>query len=82
MTIPKLILTLGCLIAIPLETKEAKVNPLFSKDLPEFPGKEGVMLLIEYPPGSVRTQSTATMHTVLFMCWKAPSSCRCGAERK
>jgi len=32
--------------------KEAKVTPLFSKDLADFPGKEGLMLLIEYPPGS------------------------------
>ena len=31
---------------------EAKVTPLFSKDLTDFPGKEGLMLLIEYPPGS------------------------------
>ena len=32
--------------------KEAKVTPLFSKDLTDFPGKEGLMLMIEYPPGS------------------------------
>jgi uncharacterized protein YbjT (DUF2867 family)/quercetin dioxygenase-like cupin family protein len=32
--------------------KEAKVTPLFSKDLMDFPGKEGLMLMIEYPPGS------------------------------
>jgi uncharacterized protein YbjT (DUF2867 family)/quercetin dioxygenase-like cupin family protein len=32
--------------------KEAKVTPLFSKDLTDVPGKEGLMLMIEYPPGS------------------------------
>src|SRR5216684_3065427 len=37
MTITKLILMLVCLVSIPLETKEAKVTPLFSKDLTEFP---------------------------------------------
>ena len=52
MTITKLILMLVCLVSIPLETKEAKVTPLFSKDLTEFPGKEGVMITVEYPPGS------------------------------
>ena len=53
MTIAKLSLLLLCLAFIPLETKEAKVTPLFSKDLPEFPGKEGVMITVEYPPGSI-----------------------------
>ena len=52
MTITKLILVLICLVALPLDTQEAKVTPLLSKDLTEFPGKEGVMLTVEYPPGS------------------------------
>src|SRR5712692_8922569 len=52
MTITKLILMLVCLVSIPLETKEAKVTQLVSKDLPDIPGKEGVMITVEYPPGS------------------------------
>jgi hypothetical protein len=72
MTITKLILMLACLVSIPLETKEAKVTPLFSKDLTEFPGKEGVMITVEYPP-AVRIQSIATTQMRLFMCWKARS---------
>ena len=36
-----------------LLAQEAKVTQLMSKDLTEFPGKEGVMLTVEYPPGSV-----------------------------
>jgi quercetin dioxygenase-like cupin family protein len=32
---------------------EAKVTPLMSKDLPEFPGKEVLMIMVEYPPGSI-----------------------------
>ena len=39
-------------MSLPLETKEAKVTPLFSKDLADFPGKEGLMITVEYPPGS------------------------------
>ncbi len=31
---------------------EAKVEELMSKDLPDFPGKEGLMILVTYPPGS------------------------------
>jgi quercetin dioxygenase-like cupin family protein len=32
--------------------KEAKVTTLLSKDLADLPGKEGVMITVEYPPGS------------------------------
>ena len=52
MTITKLVLVLVGLMALPLETKETKVTPLFTKDLADFPGKEGVMITVEYPPGS------------------------------
>jgi len=67
MTITKLILMLVCLVSIPLETKEAKVTPLFSKDLTEFPGKEGVMITVEYPPGSTDPIHRTTQMR-LFMC--------------
>ena len=35
-----------------LASPEAVVTPLVAKDLPEFRGKEGVMILVEYPPGA------------------------------
>src|SRR5690242_10670349 len=39
--------------AVPaLAGPEAVVTPLVTKDLPEFQGKEGVMILVEYPPGA------------------------------
>ena len=41
----------GSAMAAPMESKEAKVTELFSKDLTEFPGKEGLMIIVEYPPG-------------------------------
>jgi uncharacterized protein YbjT (DUF2867 family)/quercetin dioxygenase-like cupin family protein len=40
-------------MAATTEPLEAKVTELFSKDLPECPGKEGLMITVEYPPGSV-----------------------------
>jgi len=52
MTITKLALVLVWLMSVTLEPKEAKVTPLFSKDLPDVPGKEVVMITVEYPPGS------------------------------
>ena len=40
------------LIAGSLIAQEAQVTPLMSKDLANFPGKEGVMITVVYPPGS------------------------------
>jgi quercetin dioxygenase-like cupin family protein len=42
----------GPAMAAATEPKDAKLTHLFSKDLTDLPGKEGLMLLIEYPPGS------------------------------
>jgi quercetin dioxygenase-like cupin family protein len=60
MTVRKLALLLVCLMSFVVESKEvpkgthveAKVTPVMSKDLPNLPGKEGLMLFVEYPPGS------------------------------
>ena len=46
------VLNVGSAIAATAEPKEAKVTELMSKDLTGPPGKEGLMLMIEYPPGS------------------------------
>ncbi len=51
MTITKLALVLLCLMPVTLGPKEAKVTPLLSKNLTDFPGKEGLMITVEYPPG-------------------------------
>ena len=40
------------MMAAPTEAPQAKLTELMSKDLTDLPGKEGLMLLIEYPPGS------------------------------
>src|SRR3954451_1638774 len=48
-------LLLFCLLfkTVPaLASPEAVVTPLAAKDLPELQGKEGVMILVEYPPGA------------------------------
>ena len=51
MTFTKTVLVLVCLMSTTLVAQEAKVRPLMSKDLGECPGKEGVMITVEYPPG-------------------------------
>jgi quercetin dioxygenase-like cupin family protein len=52
MTLARVILALACLMSSTLVAQEAKVTQLMSKDLTEFPGKEGLMITVEYPPGS------------------------------
>jgi quercetin dioxygenase-like cupin family protein len=49
------------------ETAEAKVTPLLSKDLKEFRGKEGVMITVEYPPGSVDPVHRHNAHAFVYV---------------
>jgi quercetin dioxygenase-like cupin family protein len=51
MTSSKATLVLAFLTTSILMAQEAKVTPLVSKDLPDCPGKEGLMITVEYPPG-------------------------------
>src|SRR5262245_47546052 len=44
-------LLLLCLVPGTLMAEEATVTSLISKDLTDFPGKEGLMIMVEYPPG-------------------------------
>jgi quercetin dioxygenase-like cupin family protein len=52
MTFQKLVLALACLMSSTLLAQEAKVTELLSKDLTNLPGKEGLMITVDYPPGS------------------------------
>src|SRR5499427_9399090 len=52
MSITKLVLVMLCLMSVAMEPKEAKVTPLLSKDLTNLPGKEGLMITVDCPPGS------------------------------
>ena len=46
-----IMLVLICLTAGTLMAQEPKVTPLMSKDLTDLPGKEGLMITVEYAPG-------------------------------
>ena len=52
MTFIKLAVCLLWLAPNLLLAQEAKVTPLMSKDLTNLTGKEGLMIMVEYPPGS------------------------------
>jgi quercetin dioxygenase-like cupin family protein len=46
-----LVLTAGTLTAQQPTVEQVKVTPVLSKALPEIPGKEVVMITVEYAPG-------------------------------
>lgn len=52
-----LLLACGTAVAQPADTAStapmAKVTQLMNKALKDYPGKEGTMILVTYPPGSV-----------------------------
>jgi quercetin dioxygenase-like cupin family protein len=50
-----------------LLAQEAKVTELMSKDLTEFPGKEGLMITVEYPPGSVDPIHRHNAHAFVYV---------------
>jgi quercetin dioxygenase-like cupin family protein len=48
-------------------SQDAKVTPLISKDLPDFPGKEGLMIAVEYPPGASDPVHRHNAHAFLYV---------------
>ena|SRR5437773_5070 len=67
MTFQKLILALACLISSTLMAQEAKVSELLSKDLTNLPGKEGLMVTVEYPPGSTDPVHRHNAHGFIYV---------------
>jgi quercetin dioxygenase-like cupin family protein len=63
----KPILVLAFLLTSTLIAQEAKVTPLMSKDLPEFPGKEGLMISVVYPPGASDPIHRHNAHAFLYV---------------
>ena len=49
------------------QTPHASVTPLTSKDLPEFPGKEALMITVEYPPGTVDPIHRHNAHAFVYV---------------
>jgi quercetin dioxygenase-like cupin family protein len=46
---------------------QAAVTPLTSKDLPELPGKEVLMITVDYPPGSVDAIHRHNAHAFVYV---------------
>ena len=63
----KPILLLAFFLTSTLMAQEARVTPLLSKDLPEFPGKEGLMITVVYPPGASDPIHRHNAHAFLYV---------------
>ena len=67
MTFTKLILALACLMSSTLVAQEAKVTELMSKDMTNIPGKEGLMIVVDYPPGSTDPIHRHNAHAFIYV---------------
>jgi quercetin dioxygenase-like cupin family protein len=55
------------LIAGAVFGQDAQVTPVMSKDLPECPGKEGLMITVVYPPGSSDPIHRHNAHSFVYV---------------
>ena len=62
-----LLVVLLSLITGTLMAQEAKVTSLMSKDLKDFPGKEGLMIAVEYPPGATDPIHRHNAHAFVYV---------------
>src|SRR6476469_8067567 len=67
MKISRTMSALACLITSALIAQDAKVTPLMSKDLTDFPGKEGLMITVVYPPGASDPVHRHNAHAFLYV---------------
>jgi quercetin dioxygenase-like cupin family protein len=62
-----ILVVLLSLITGTLMAQEAKVTSLMSKDLKDFPGKEGLMIAVEYPPGATDPIHRHNAHAFVYV---------------
>lgn len=67
MKIAKLVVCLALLTSGTLLGQQAKVTELLSKKLPDLPGKEGLMIMVDYPPGSSDPVHRHNAHAFLYV---------------
>ena len=56
-----------CLISGSATAQEANVKSLMSKDLKDLPGKEGLMIVVEYPPGATDPIHRHNAHAFVYV---------------
>jgi quercetin dioxygenase-like cupin family protein len=65
--VPAVLIGCGSLAALAAHAPEAVVSPLLTKALPDLPGKEAVMITVEYPPGSVDPIHRHDAHAFIYV---------------
>src|SRR3954471_6478669 len=60
-------LLLAALLAGTVMAQDAQVTPLMSKELPESPGKEALMISVVYPPGAKDPVHRHHAHAFLYV---------------
>src|ERR1051326_4074675 len=56
-----------CLMSGAAMAEEAKVTPLMSKDLADFPGKEALMITVEHAPGGASAIHRHNAHAFVYV---------------
>ncbi len=56
-----------CVFGGRLMAQQAVVTPLMTKELADMPGKEGVMITVDYPPGSLDAVHRHNAHAFVYV---------------
>src|SRR2546428_11822669 len=67
MTTKLVALVLLCLMTGTAMAQQAKVTSLMSKDLPENPGKEMLMIIVEHAPGGASPIHRHNAHALVYV---------------
>ena len=67
MTTKLVALVLLCLMTSTAMAQQVKVTSLMSKDLPEHPGKEMLMITVEHPPGGSSPSHRHNAHAMVYV---------------
>jgi quercetin dioxygenase-like cupin family protein len=67
MTSKLVALILLCLVTGTAMAQEPKVTPLMSKDLPESPGREALMITVEHAPGGSSAIHRHNAHAFVYV---------------
>jgi quercetin dioxygenase-like cupin family protein len=62
-----LVAILLCAVGGRLIAQEAVVTPLMTKELADIPGKEALMIMVEYPPGSKDAVHRHNAHAFVYV---------------
>jgi len=64
---PALVAVLLCALSGRAIAQEAAVMPLMTKELADIPGKEALMITVEYPPGGKDASHRHNAHTFVYV---------------